>query len=128
MKDLTFFLLIALMIFIYSCAKIVLRHLKERQIMSSGTSSNAMLDLYVKEVEASVQRRQTSLIRISGALLGIGIGFLVSIPIIKCGLGESMDSGLSFASSFVLVGCIMVFSGTCILLGGILNKILDKRK
>jgi len=120
MSDLTFLFLVALMIFIYSCAKIVLRYLKESKIMSTGSSSNAITELYLKEAEASSQKRQAFLMSMAGALSGAGLGLIIGFVIKVCCKTDN--------AAFIISGCIIMLGGAGMLLGNIINRKLNERK
>lgn len=123
MEDTTFVLLLALLIFIYSCAKLVFRYLRDTKMMSA----DAIAEIYKQECELSAKKRQTFWISTAGLLFGVGIVMIIGL-IVRVSCMAETGEDMSMPASVIMAGLIIMFGSAGMIGGNILSRKLNKKK
>ena len=123
MEDMTFFFLVTLFIFIYSCTKLVLRYLRDTKMMSA----EAIAEVYKQESETSAKKRQMFWLNIAGLLFGIGLGMIIGFFVKTYGFSET-GNNISMASGMIISGLIIMFGSAGMLGVNIFFRRQEKKK
>ena len=116
----TFFFFIALFIFIYTCAKLVFRYLRDTKMLSA----DAIAEIHKQENEIAARKRQTFWLGFAGLLFGVGLGIVIAFVIHAHCLAEAYDDDIA---DTIVGGIITLFGGAGMLGGNVLSRILGRK-